>query len=80
MSIAEHVSVIDQLKDSFDARPDLDQLHEINTLTEDINTHCDSSEDRIKSIIKGNLTVRPLVGSLGRPRPRLLCLPGGQNP
>jgi len=57
VSISEHVSVIDQLKDSFDATPDVDQLHNIHSLREEIASHCDSSEDRIKSIIKGELAV-----------------------
>lgn len=55
VSIAEHVSVIDQLRDNFDATPDVDQLRQIHTLTEEIDTHCDSTENRIKSIIKGQL-------------------------
>ena len=53
VSIAEHISLIDQLKDSFEGDPDLDHLHEVHLLTEEINSHCDTSEDRIKSIIRG---------------------------
>ena len=47
--------MIEQLKDSFDATSDVDQLHEIHNLREGIVTHCDSSEDRIKITIKGEL-------------------------
>ena len=71
VSISEHVSVIDQLKDSFDATPDVDQLHDIHSLREEIASHCDSSEDRIKSIIKGELaaTLFSLLQPVPRPPP-----------
>ena len=61
VSIAEHVSVIEQLKDSFDAKQDIGQLREVHTLTEEIDTHCDSSESRIKNIIKRERRPPPSV-------------------
>ena len=72
VSISEHVSVIDQLKDSFDAKSDVDQLHDIHNLQEVIVTHCDSSEDHIKSIIKGELAATPLP--VTRPQPPALSI------
>ena len=55
VSIAEHISLIDQLKDSFEVETDLDHLNDVHSLSKEIITHCDSSEDSIKSIIKGVL-------------------------
>lgn len=52
-SLAGHVSVMHQLKDSYDAATDVEKVHEVDLLHEEISEICQTNEDRIRNIIKG---------------------------
>lgn len=52
-SLAGHVSVMHQLKDSYDAATDVEKVHEVDLLHEEISEVCELNESRIREVIKG---------------------------